>query len=93
MGNNSSANRYPDHPVERAYFEWVTRAEDALSGLWSSAGFQLPPEAQWEYTCRAGADTVFSFGDSASSQHANFDGVYPYGEAERGVGSGKTFPV
>ncbi len=62
----------PDQPVVRVCW---SRAMDYCRWLSQKTGrtFTLPTEAQWEYACRAGADSPFSYGTLQTdfSPHAN----------------------
>jgi formylglycine-generating enzyme required for sulfatase activity len=48
--------------------------------------YRLPSEAEWEYACRGESPSyqVFHFGNSLSSEQANFRGKEPYGGAAQG---------
>jgi formylglycine-generating enzyme len=76
IGSNPSAFKDdPQNPVDSVSWDDVTglflpKLNERVPGL----NLQLPTEAQWEYACRAGTDTPFSFGKQITTDQVHFDG-------------------
>jgi formylglycine-generating enzyme required for sulfatase activity len=66
MGTNPSHFQGDNNPVENVSWNDALTFCRKLSEK-KSKTYTLPTEAQWEYACRAGSTTAFSFGNSQSS--------------------------
>lgn len=62
---NPSLTNGADRPVERVSWYQAQEFADYLSTL-GQGRYRLPTEAEWEYACRAGSNTEFSFGDDVA---------------------------
>lgn len=81
-------------PVEQVSWDDVTdNFLPALSRYLTGAVLALPTEAQWEYACRAGSETAFSFGEVITTDQVNFDGNNPCPGQAKGPYRERTEPV
>ena len=63
-----------NHPVEQVSWYEAVGFCDRLSQL-KGRDYRLPTEAEWEYACRAGTETPFHFGDTITTDLANYQGT------------------
>lgn len=93
IGEKPSHFKGEHNPVENVSWLDCWQFIQTLKEQYPALRLTLPSEAQWEYACRAGTTTPFSFGNQIHSEQANFDGNYPYNDAEKSEYRQTTVPV
>ena len=84
MGTNPSYFKGSNRPVEQVSWNNAVAFCEKLSQK-TGKTYRLPSEAEWEYACRAGTTTPFHFGETITTDLANYNGNSTYGNGVKGV--------
>ncbi len=83
MGENPSHFKGEKRPVETVSWDNAVEFCGRVSQK-SEKTYRLPSEAEWEYACRAGTTTPFHFGETITTDLANYDGYSTYNSGPNG---------
>lgn len=91
--NPSEFQDDPQNPVEQVSWDEVQAFLRAVEQRLLGVQVALPTEAEWEYACRAGSETAFSWGNGISPEQANYNATISYAGGPTGEWRQKTVPV
>jgi formylglycine-generating enzyme len=77
-GHNPAKFKNNNKPVEQVSWNDTVGIIEQLNQQNPAMKLRLPSEAEWEYACRAGTQTPFSFGENIAPEQVNYNGNYPY---------------
>ena len=100
LEENPSSFKGDNRPVEQVSWNDAVEYCKKLSQK-TGRTYRLPSEAEWEYACRAGTTTPFHFGETITTDLANYCGTDneqynwsgSYGRGSKGVYRKETTPV
>lgn len=92
LNTDPSYFKEANRPVERVSWHDAVEFCGRLSRK-TGRNYRLPSEAEWEYACRAGTLTPFHFGETMTTDFANYDGNYTYSSGPKGTYRKETTPV
>ena len=84
--------RGDDHPVEQVSWPDAVEFCKRLS-RYTGQRFRLPTEPEWEFACRAKTTTPFHFGQTLTTDLANYNGTESFRAETRGMFRGQTTSV
>ncbi|MEH1893304.1 MAG: formylglycine-generating enzyme family protein [Nostoc sp.] len=92
LNPNASTFKGANRPVDSVSWEDAVEFCDRLS-QYTGRPYSLPSEAEWEYACRAGTTTPFHFGETITSELANYNADGTYGAGVKRTYRKETTPV
>ncbi|MFN6000267.1 MAG: SUMF1/EgtB/PvdO family nonheme iron enzyme, partial [Dolichospermum sp.] len=92
MGKNPSSFSGAKRPVEKVSWNDAVEFCQKLSQK-TGREYRLPSEAEWEYACRGGTTTPFHFGETITTDLANYNGTYTYASEPKGKNLQETTDV